>query len=111
MKLALPTMGEEGLKDRVSEVFSKAPTFTILEWDGLPHLIEVVDNPAAKMSQGVGPVATKLLKDKGVEVLLCGAVGVGASTILSGFGIKHVKVEPGTRVSEAVAQIEVLWKV
>jgi predicted Fe-Mo cluster-binding NifX family protein len=111
LKLALPTRGNQGLKDRVSEVFSKTPTFTILEWDGSPNLLDVIENPAASITQGAGPVATKLLKDKGIEVVLCGDIGIGVSTILSGYGIKHVKVKPGLKVSEAVSQIETLWNI
>ncbi len=111
MRLGIPTKGKLGLKDRVSEVFGKAPTFTIIEWDVLPQLIEVIDNPAIALSQGVGPIATKLLKEKGVEIVLCGDVGIGVSIILSGYGIKYLRVEPCTLVSEAVTQIEDLWKI
>jgi len=111
MRLALPTDGEKGLKDRVCEVFSKAPKITIIDWDGQSHLVEVADNPAINMSQGAGPVATKILKEKRVDVLICGPIGIGVSTILSGYKIQHIRVEPGVKLTEAVAQIETLWNI
>ena len=103
--VALPTEGKNGLKDRVSEVFSRAKTFTIVKLEeGKPSQVDVLVNTAAELKQGAGPLAVKALKDNGVELVLSGDLGPGATTLLETIGIETIKIEPGLKVSKAIKQ-------
>ena len=103
LRIALPTNGHKGIKDRVSKVFSRATTFTIVEiMDGEPHSVEVLENEAAGLSQGAGPLAVRTLKDRRVDLVASGDLGPGASTLLETLGIEFVSVEAGSRVSQAI---------
>jgi predicted Fe-Mo cluster-binding NifX family protein len=103
LRIALPTTGHRGVKDRVSQVFSRASTFTIVEIvDGETRSVEVLENEAAGLSQGAGPLAVRTLKDRGVDLVASGDLGPGASTLLETLGIEFISVEPGSRVSQAL---------
>jgi predicted Fe-Mo cluster-binding NifX family protein len=103
MRIAVPTKGTRGMSDMVSEVFAKAPTFTFVDVvDGEVNEVRVEENAALHLTQGVGPVVMKTLKDKGIEVILACEVGPGAKTLMDMSNISLVQVEPGTRVSKAV---------
>ncbi len=103
--VALPTEGHNGLKDRVSGVFSRARTFTIVKLeDGKPIQVDILVNTAAELKQGAGPLAVKALKDNGVELVMSGDLGPGASTLLATIGIEAIKIEPGLKVSKAIKE-------
>jgi predicted Fe-Mo cluster-binding NifX family protein len=103
MKIAVPTEGSRGIRDVVSTVFSKAPTFTFIDiLDGKVKTVEVEDNIASNLKQGSGPIVAKTLQDKGVKAVIVGELGPGASTLLDFSGIKALRVEPGTKVSVAL---------
>lgn len=105
MRIAVPTKGTRGMSDMVSEVFAKAPTFTFVDVvDGNIGDVRVEENAALHLTQGVGPVVMKTLKDKGIEMILACEVGPGAKTLMDLSNIGLVQVEPGTKVSEAVEQ-------
>ena len=101
--IAVPTVGELGLTDKVSNVFSRAETFTILEVDGKEiQGVTVEKNTASALKQGAGPMAIKFLKDKGVDLILVPDLGPGAKTMLDAFGIKIIRVESGINVRDAL---------
>ncbi|MBA7703118.1 hypothetical protein ES703_111900 [subsurface metagenome] len=101
--IAVPTVGELGLKDKVSNVFSRAETFTILEVEGKEiQNVTVEKNIASALKQGAGPLAIKKLKDQGVNTVLCPELGPGAKTMLDVFGIKTIRVESGIKVRDAL---------
>ena len=103
-RIAIPTNGYDGLDDKVSDVFSRAETFTIVEYgeDNQPQVIEVLPNKASTLRQGAGPIAAKNLKDRNVTHVICGELGPGASTLLKTLDITTVQVEPGIKVSKAL---------
>jgi len=103
MKIAVPSKGEKGLRDRVADTFSRAPAFTIvtIQDDEITD-VNVIKNKAAEMSQGAGPVAARTLKENQVEVLISGDIGPGATNILETIDIRIGKAEPGAKVKEAV---------
>jgi predicted Fe-Mo cluster-binding NifX family protein len=103
MKIAVPSKGEKGLRDRVADTFSRAPAFTIVTIrDGEIVDVKVIKNKAAEMSQGAGPVAARTLKENQVDVLISGDIGPGATNILETIEIRVEKAEPGAKVKEAV---------
>ena len=106
LKVAVATKGSKGLKDEVSTVFGRAQTFTVVEVeDGKIKGAKVMDNPAASYEHGAGPIATKMLADTGVEVVIAAEFGVGVSTILKDKNIRAVKVKAGTNICRAVDSV------
>lgn len=102
-RIAVPTVGNQGMKDTVSSVFSKAPNFTFIDiTDGEVNAIEIEENMASNLKQGSGPIVVKNLKDKGVKAVIVGELGPGASTLLDLSGIKAIRVKPGIKVSVAL---------
>lgn len=103
--IAVPTEGDRGMRDAVSNIFAKAPYFTFIEViDGRKEQVTVEENKASSLSQGTGPIVMKGFKDRGVDIVLAGEVGPGARTLMDISAIRLFIVEPGTRVSEAIKQ-------
>jgi len=103
VKVAVPTKGYAGLEDKVSEVFGKAKTFTIVEIeDGKIVSVHVIDNSASSYAHGSGPIVVKTLADLKVDAVLATGIGPGASELLDYHQIKKVLVEPNMSVAEAI---------
>ena len=103
MKVAIPTETEKGLRDRVADIFSRAPTFTVITVvDGAIEDVQVIKNKAADLSQGAGPLAARTLKENGVNVILSGDIGPGARSILETIEIEIGEAEPGQKVNDAI---------
>lgn len=106
LKVAVATKGPKGLEDEVSDVFGRARAFVIVETEGNKiKNAKVVENPAASYEYGAGPIATKMLADMGVEVVIAGEFGIGASVLLKDKNIRAVKLRAGTNVCRAVDSI------
>ena len=103
MKIAVPTQGDRGLRDKVADTFSRAPYFTIVTVEnGSITDSKVIQNKASNVKQGAGPLASRTLKDNGVDVLLSGEVGPGATSILEAFGIRIGGASQDEKVRVAV---------
>jgi len=103
LRLALPTKGDRGMRDVISNIFARAATFTIIDVvDGEVKEVRVEENKASGLKQGTGPIVAKDLKEKGVDVVVAGELGPGAKTLLDISGIRMVQVAPGIKVKEAV---------
>jgi len=106
MKIAVPTKGDKGLEDLISDVFGRAENFAILEiHDGSVVNVKVVKNPAASYKHGAGPIVVKMLTDMGVTAVAAREFGLGVSTLLEQNGIKKFNVEAGIPVKEAVQKV------
>jgi predicted Fe-Mo cluster-binding NifX family protein len=103
--IVVPSDGDSGMSDSVSNIFAKAPYFTFVEViDGRKDRVTVEENESSGLSQGTGPIVMKGFKDRGVDVVLASEVGPGARTLMDMSGIRLFKVEPGTKVSKAFKQ-------
>ncbi len=101
MKIAVSTTNG-GLDDKVSEVFGRAVSFTIVDVeDGDIKSVEVVRNDYAVRGGGAGIAVSQFLADKGVEVVITGNVGPNALSVLNSAGIKVYRAG-GMKVSEAI---------
>lgn len=106
MKLAIPTRGDKGLEDVVSDVFGRAETFTIVEiCNGSVASVDILRNPAASYKHGAGPIVVKMLADIDVTAVAVRELGLGASTLLDQNNIKKFKVKSGIFVKEAVEAV------
>lgn len=103
MKVAIPTEKDKGLRDKVADIFSRAPTFTIISVvDGEIEDFQVIKNKAADMRQGAGPLAARTLKENGVNIILSGDIGPGARNILETIDIEIGEAEPGQIVKDVI---------
>ncbi|MDI6805953.1 MAG: NifB/NifX family molybdenum-iron cluster-binding protein, partial [Candidatus Bathyarchaeia archaeon] len=83
--------------------FGHAKTFTIIDIkDGSVKNVEVMQNPAASLSHGKGPVVAKYLAEKKVKIVISGEVGPGASTMLNELSIKILTAKSGEQVQDVL---------
>jgi len=101
MKVCVPTMGNKGMEDQVSEHFGRAPTFTVVDTD--TKKVEVLQNVSEHMG-GTG-LPPEHLSKAGVKIMLSSGMGPRAITMFQQFGIAVFFGARGT-VKETVA----LWK-
>ena len=103
IKIAIPTKGDRGMRDEVSDVFARAAYFTIIDLqNGDVEDIAVEKNAASRLKQGTGPIVAKMLKERGVEAVLTGELGPGAKTLLEMSEIRAIRVAPGVKVKDAI---------
>ncbi|MEM3808293.1 MAG: NifB/NifX family molybdenum-iron cluster-binding protein [Nitrososphaerota archaeon] len=103
MKIAVATIGNDGLQDVISPEFGHSRTFTLIDiQDGKIMNIEVLENPAKKIRHGRGPLVAKRLADIGVNMVISGELGPGASVVLDQAGIKKLIVKPGQKVEDVL---------
>jgi len=95
MKIAISTDGNS-----VSEHFGRCPSFTILELEGSElKSKDIIANPGHH--PGYLP---EFLKQKGVECIIAGGMGMRAQGLFNDSGIKSVVGVSGS-IDEVVAQI------
>ena len=105
-RVAIPTKGKGGLEDVVSEVFGRANTFTVVDMeDDVIKNVKVLKNPAVSYQHGAGPIVVKMLIDSGVNVVLSGELGPGASALLEQRNIMMIAVKPGIPVPETIKNV------
>ncbi len=106
IKLAIPTKGEQGLDDVVSEVFGRSKNFTIIEIiDNSIVNVNVIKNPVISYKYGVGPIIVKMLADMGVTAVAAPEFGLGVSTLLEQNRIRKFNVNSNISVREAVQKV------
>ena len=83
MKICIPTMGENGLKNHVGEHFGRVPTYTIVDLD--TNEVKVIPNTSEHMGgQGYPP---EIMVREGVNVMVCRGLGRRAITMFEEMGI------------------------
>ena len=101
MKIALPTKNG-GLDDEVSQIFGRAPSFTMVqieEKEIKDH--SVINNQHAQSASGAGVQAAQMLVNEGVQAVIGGNFGPNLASVLNQAGVKLYQFQGGT-VSEAV---------
>ncbi len=98
MKICIPTMGERGMEETVSEHFGGAPYFTIV--DLANQGVEVINNHDLHHEHGqCNPLAA--IAGKGVESVFCVGIGRGAMERLMDNGLQ-VYLGDGKTVREMI---------
>ncbi len=101
MLISIPTDGNNGLNDVVCSHFGQANYFTL--YDSEKKDIKVIPNTSEhKGGTGLPP---ELLRDNGVNVMLCGGIGGRAIDLFNQFGIK-VFVGAGGNVKDTIERFE-----
>ncbi len=107
LRIAFPTEGYGGLEETVSEVFGRAKTITLVDVeDGRVMDVEVIENPAATLSHGSGPIVVKLLAERGIDLVMAVELGPGASSLIGHHGIRMIKVEKNKRISKIIEELD-----
>ena len=102
----MPTKGNDGLEDVVSDVFGRAKTFTIVDVeDEQIKGDSILENPGVSYKFGAGPIVVKMLVDNGVNLVLAYVLGVGAEGLLKQHKIEHISIKPNIKVETAVREI------
>jgi len=106
VRIAVATVSDKGLEDSISHEFGHSKTFTIIDVeDGGVKSVEIIRNPAAVWWPcGRGLVVTNHLANMGVNMVVSGEIGSGASTMLNELGMGKVIVKPGQRVIDALKE-------
>jgi predicted Fe-Mo cluster-binding NifX family protein len=103
MKICIPTLGDRGLDEFVSEHFGRAPTFTVVDME--TKEVKVIPNTGEHFGGvKVGPEVI-LEGDADVEVMLCSGLGPRAIGMFEQFGIEVYVGASGT-VREAVRDFQ-----
>ncbi len=103
MKVLVPTQGKGGLKDTVSPVFGRAPTFTFVEVENSTIKDAMVQkNEWASGYSGVGIQVAQFVANQGVDAIITGNVGPNASGVLNQAGIEVATGFGGQTVKDAV---------
>ena len=97
MKVCVPTIGERGLDESVSEHFGRAPTFTIIDLN--TNEVKVLQNTSEHMGGSGYP--PQIMADAGVDTMLCSGLGPRAIQMFEQFGIEVYVGACGT-VKEAI---------
>ena len=106
IRVAVATNGKDGLDDTVSDVFGRAKTFTLLDFENNQITnVHFLENSVADCHHGAGPIVVNMLADNKVNVVIANQLGYGASELLKEHNIKLASVEPGTKVSDATNQL------
>lgn len=105
LRIAIPTRGQGGLEDSLSDMFGRANTFTIVDVEkGAIKNVNVLENPAVSYKHGAGPIVVKMLIDAGVNMVLAAELGPGASALLEQHNIITIAAKPGTGVENSVRE-------
>jgi predicted Fe-Mo cluster-binding NifX family protein len=102
MKICIPTLGEKGFDEQVSEHFGSAPYFTIIDLES--NRLEIINNQNQHHRHGqCHPMRT--LNDRQISGVICSGVGRRAVELLNADGVK-VYLGNGNTVKETIEQYQ-----
>jgi predicted Fe-Mo cluster-binding NifX family protein len=105
IRIAIATRGYKGLEDKLSKVYGKAKTFTIVDIeDGEVKNVRIVDNPGATYNQGSGPIASKTLAEMKIDLIIASQLGPGALELLRHHRINTTLVDVNSTIAEAIEE-------
>lgn len=105
IRIAIATRGNKGVEDKLSKVYGKAKTFTIVDVDnGKFKNVRIVDNPGATYNQGSGPIASKTLAELKIDLVITSQLGPGASELLRYHKVDTMLVDVNSTVAEAIEE-------
>lgn len=97
MKIGLPSTGTRGLDDMIGEHFGRVPYYAIVDSETMET--KVIENTSNHMGGTLAP--PELLKEKGVEVMICRGLGRKAVAMFNDMDI-CVYVEANGTIRECI---------
>jgi len=84
MKIGIPTNGSNGMNEQIGEHFGRVTTYTIVDLE--TNQVKTIPNTSHHMGgQGYPP---ELLKNEGVDILVCRGLGRRAISMFEEIGIE-----------------------
>ena len=105
-KIAIPTLGDAGLKDQMSPRFGRCPYFTLISLDnGDITEVKVIPNSAAGAMGGAGIQAAQLLGNNGATAIVAGFLGPNAYSSLAALNLPIYQVPQQNLTVKQVVQL------
>ncbi len=86
MKVAIPTNGERGLDEEVSNIFGRAPFFTIVDLDSMSVVAK--RNPGSLAQHAAGVASARAILNSGTSAVITREIGPNSYEILREAGVK-----------------------
>ena len=86
MKIAIPTNGDRGLDEEVSQIFGRAPFFTIVDLDSMAVVPK--RNPGSLAQHAAGVASARAILNSGASVVITREIGPNSYEILKEAGVK-----------------------
>lgn len=87
--VAIPSMGDGGLNDKISPRFGRCASFTFVEVENKQiKAVKTVPNPASNAMGGAGVQATQIIGNNGANVVIVGFLGPNAAEGLKALDIQ-----------------------
>ena len=83
MRICIPTLGQNGLDERIGEHFGRVPTYTIIDLE--TDEVTVIPNTSHHMGGSGNP--PELMAQGGVDVMICQGLGRRAISMFEDLGI------------------------
>jgi predicted Fe-Mo cluster-binding NifX family protein len=83
MKICIPTLGQNGLDERVGEHFGRVPTYTIIDLE--TDEVRVIPNTSHHMGGSGNP--PEIMAKEAVDVMICQGLGRRAISMFADLGI------------------------
>jgi predicted Fe-Mo cluster-binding NifX family protein len=96
----LVTASSEDLNGPIDPRFGRAPYYVIFDTSN-PDAVQILPNSNAASPSGAGIAAAQFVASQGVGIVVSGAFGPNASSVLSSAGIQMVSAPEGTNVTDA----------
>jgi predicted Fe-Mo cluster-binding NifX family protein len=101
MKVGIPSMGEKGLDEQIGQHFGRVTHYTIVNLE--TDEVNVIQNTSHHMGGTLNP--PEILKNEGVDIMICSGLGRRAITLFEELGIAVYIGASGT-VRDAISSFE-----
>ena len=106
IKLAVPSMGDQGLDAELTTRFGRCAYFTIvtIEEKSIKE-VEVIENPGINARGGAGPMAAQLVAKEGATAIIGGNYGPNAMSALNSGNIARYGADPSAKNVKNIVQL------
>ncbi len=92
--IAIPSMDNGGLNDKLNPRFGRCPCFTFVELENNNiKSVKILSNYASKSMGGAGIQAAQIVGENKAEVLIIGFLGPNADKAIKAFNIKVFEIK------------------
>lgn len=99
MKICIPTLNDNGLDSNISQHFGRSPYFIVINTDN-DEIVKTIPNDKNRPHGKCAP--TDLIKESGVEAMICYGLGQGAINNFCSNGIEVYKYEGEDNIKTAL---------